>query len=47
MLCLANGRRMKIPNTFSFLFEMTEVNYISPATISRCAILYIEDNNTW
>ncbi len=41
MLCLTNGRRINIPRTFCFLFEMSDMMFINPSTISRCGVLYV------
>lgn len=45
MLCLANGKRIKLPNTFYFIFEMSELSEITPSTISRCGLIYIDQEN--
>lgn len=41
-LCLANGQRIVLPNQFRFIFEMTDLSNITPATISRCGVLYMD-----
>ena len=43
-LCLANGQRIKIPLKFIFIFEMTNLNHITPSTISRCGIVYVDND---
>lgn len=42
MLCLANGQRIKIPNSFIMMFEVQDLSKASPATVSRCGMVYIE-----
>jgi len=42
MLCLANGQRIKIPNSFIMMFEVQDLSTASPATVSRCGMVYIE-----
>ncbi len=45
MLCLANGQRIKLPQTFSFIFEMKDLDQINPSTVSRCGLIYIDKEN--
>lgn len=42
MLCLCNGSRIKIPNGFIMMFEVQDLSKASPATVSRCGMIYIE-----
>ena len=42
MLCLANGQRIKLPVTFTMLFEVNDLAVASPATVSRCGMVYME-----
>lgn len=44
VLCLANGKRIQIPNNFKFLFEVENLNAASPATVSRCGMIFFEAN---
>ena len=45
MLCLANGQRIKLPQSFNFIFEVASIEAITPATISRCGIVFFEQSN--
>eukprot|EP01035_Chromulina_nebulosa_P017536 gene17536-23098_t len=42
LLCLSNSERIKIPSTISILFEVQDIAFATPATISRCGIVYFE-----
>ena len=42
MLCLVSGERVKIPRTVIFVFEVQDLAVASPATVSRCGMVYLE-----
>lgn len=42
MLCLANGQRIKLPVSFEMVFEVNDLAVASPATVSRCGMVYME-----
>ena len=41
-LCLANSERIKLPSTLHMLFEVQDLKVASPATVSRCGMVYME-----
>ena len=42
MLCLANSERIKLNNTMHMLFEVQDLAVASPATVSRCGMVYMD-----
>ena len=41
-LCLPNGERLKLnPVTMRMLFEVADLSVASPATVSRCGMVYV------
>ena len=44
MLCLSNGQRIKLPLKLSLIFEVDNLDNASPATVSRCGMIYIDIN---
>lgn len=46
-LCLANGERIKLRSALRMLFEVENLEAASPATVSRCGMVYIGKNNNY
>lgn len=42
-LCLSNGERIKLNNRIKMLFEVLDLAVASPATVSRCGMVYIDE----
>ena len=42
MLCLNNGQRIRMPDTCTMVFEVNDLLVASPATVSRCGMVYLE-----
>ena len=40
-LCLANGQRIKLRSQLRMLFEVQDLSVASPATVSRCGMVYL------
>lgn len=41
-LCLSNGERIKLKQNIKMIFEVTDLSYASPATVSRCGMVYVD-----
>ena len=44
-LCLANSERIKLPSTLHLVFEVQDLKAASPATVSRCGMVYMEQTH--
>ena len=48
MLCNSNGQRIKLPNNITFIFELKDLDMTTPATITRCGVIFMDNNVlTW
>nr|XP_061842332.1 dynein axonemal heavy chain 10-like isoform X1 [Nerophis lumbriciformis] len=45
LLTLANGERIRLQNHCAMLFEVGDLQYASPATVSRCGMVYVDPKN--
>ncbi|CAF0910630.1 unnamed protein product [Adineta ricciae] len=45
LLTLANGERIRLQDHCSLLFEVGDLKYASPATVSRCGMIYVDPDN--
>jgi len=45
LLTLANGERIRLQKHCLMLFEVYDLQYASPATISRCGMVYVDPKN--
>ena len=43
MLCLSNGERIKLSAKMRVLFEVNDLNQASPATVSRCGMVWVSE----
>jgi len=47
-LCLANSERIKLRTALRMLFEVADLAVASPATVSRCGMVYMShDDLPW
>ena len=44
VLCLSNGERIKLHDDMRIILECENLKVVSPATISRCGVIYITDH---
>lgn len=45
LLTLPNGERIRLQDHCKLLFEVADLQYASPATISRCGMVYLDPRN--
>lgn len=45
LLTLINGDRIRLERFCKMLFEVADLQYASPATISRCGMVYVDPRN--
>lgn len=45
LLTLINGDRIRLERFCKLLFEVYDLQYASPATISRCGMVYVDPKN--
>ena len=45
LLTLANGERIRLQKHCALLFEVYDLQFASPATISRCGMVYVDPKN--
>jgi dynein heavy chain len=45
LLTLTNGERIRLEKHCAMLFENFDLQYASPATISRCGMVFVDDKN--
>lgn len=45
ILTLTNGERIRLERHCAMLFEVFDLQYASPATVSRCGMVYVDDKD--
>lgn len=44
-LCLSSGKVLLLTNDITMMFEVENLHEASPATVSRCGMVYMEPEN--
>ena len=47
VLCLTNGQKIKLTNWMTMLFEVEDLFSASPATVSRCGMIFMEPDQLY
>ena len=45
LLTLPNGERIRMEDHVKLIFEVADLQYASPATVSRCGMVYVDPKN--
>ncbi|CAH8821185.1 unnamed protein product, partial [Trichobilharzia szidati] len=45
LLTLVNGERIRLQPNCSLIFEVKDLQYASPATVSRCGMVYVDPSS--
>lgn len=45
VLCLTNGEKIKLTPRMTMMFEVSDLDSASPATVSRCGMIFFESSS--